>query len=330
MSKPPIGRIKRVPLRDAWLSESGEFTPWLAKTENVVILGEALELDLEVEAQERNVGPFRADILCKNTADDTWVLVENQLERTDHGHLGQLLTYASGLEAVTIVWVAERFTEEHRAALDWLNEITNDKFNFFGVEIELFQIGDSPVAPHFNVISKPNDWSKTVKGIEEGGGSPAGQLYLTFWTKLREYAENRGTFLKFARPRPYSWMNAGIGRANFIIQAQVSVREQKAWAMLVIRTASAAAYFRQLAVQKDAVESQADEKFDWWEGDGKQATIAVERTASIEDESSWPELFEWVVKKLEVIHNVFGPRVKALKLAEDSEIDAVPEVGPAP
>ena len=154
-----------MPLRDAWESESGEFTPWLAREENIQILGSALGLDLEVEAQERNVGPFRADILCKNTVDESWVLVENQLERTDHGHLGQLLTYAAGLKAVTIVWISPRFTEEHRATLDWLNEITDENFNFFGVEVQLFQIDDSPVAPHFSVISKPNDWSKTVKQI---------------------------------------------------------------------------------------------------------------------------------------------------------------------
>jgi hypothetical protein len=133
----PLGRLERADLREVWLSEAGDFTPWLAREENVALLGDAIGLELEVEAQEKDVGPFRADILCKDTATANWVLVENQLERTDHGHLGQLLTYAAGLQAVTIVWIAQRFTEEHRAALDWLNEITDDRFNFFGLEIEL-------------------------------------------------------------------------------------------------------------------------------------------------------------------------------------------------
>lgn len=124
--------------------------------------GDAIGIELELEAQEKNVGPFRADILCKDTATDNWNLIENQLEKTDHVHLGQLLTYASGLKAVTIVWIAKRFTEEHRAALDWLNEITDDRFNFFGLEVELWQIGSSAVTSEFNVVSKPNDWSKTV------------------------------------------------------------------------------------------------------------------------------------------------------------------------
>ncbi|MDE0307045.1 MAG: hypothetical protein OXI87_19515 [Albidovulum sp.] len=132
-----LGRLIRVNLRDIWTSEASEFTPWLAREENLSILGETLGIDLELEAQEKAVGPFRADILCKDIGTGAWVLVENQLERTDHGHLGQLLTYASGLEAVTIIWNSARFTEEHRSTLDWLNRITDESIRFFGLEVEL-------------------------------------------------------------------------------------------------------------------------------------------------------------------------------------------------
>ena len=111
-----------------------------AQAENLSLLGEAIAIELELEAQEKDVGPFRADILCKDTSSDDWVLIENQIERTDHTHLGQLLTYAAGLQAVTIVWVAERFTDEHRATLDWLNKRTDEQINFFGLEIELWRI----------------------------------------------------------------------------------------------------------------------------------------------------------------------------------------------
>ena len=144
---------------------------WL-DDENIGLLSETIGLELEVEAQEKHVGPFRADILCKDTVTDSWVLIENQLERTNHTHLGQLLTYAAGLDAVTVVWIAERFTEEHRAALDWLNEITAEGFSFFGLEIELWRIGDSPMAPKFNVVSHPNDWTKTVSRISRGELTP--------------------------------------------------------------------------------------------------------------------------------------------------------------
>src|SRR3989338_5471256 len=157
-----LGKLEKVDLRQIWQTEGQDFTPWLAREENLEMLGEVIGMELELEAQEKDVGPFRADILCKNTEDESLVLIENQIERTDHKHLGQLLTYAAGLQSVTIVWVAAKFTEEHRAALDWLNEITDKKFRFFGLEVELWKIGNSAAAPKFNVISKPNNWSKTV------------------------------------------------------------------------------------------------------------------------------------------------------------------------
>ncbi len=148
----PLGRLERVDLRTYWLNEASYFTPWLAQEENVALLGETIGIELEVQQQEANVGPFRADILCRNTADNSFVLVENQLERTDHMHLGQLVTYAAGLDAVTVIWIASRFTEEHRAALDWLNEITHEGFNFFGLEIELWCTGSSLAAPKDRLI----------------------------------------------------------------------------------------------------------------------------------------------------------------------------------
>lgn len=157
MGIPPFGRLEKVDLCKGWSHEAIDFTPWLAEEGNVQLLGHAIGLDLEVEATEKNVGPFSADLLCRDTLNENWVLVENQLERTDHRHLGQLLTYAAGLEAVAIVWIARRFTEEHRAAMDWLNGITEKDIRFFGVEIELWRIGDSPVAPKFNLVAKPND-----------------------------------------------------------------------------------------------------------------------------------------------------------------------------
>ena len=131
-----LGKIEQVDVREIWEKEDTEFTPWLAKQENIERLGVALGIDLVVEAEEKEVGPFRADILCKNEATEEWVLIENQLEKTDHKHLGQLLTYATGLEAVTIVWVAKDFSEEHRAALDWLNKITEEKYTFLELKLK--------------------------------------------------------------------------------------------------------------------------------------------------------------------------------------------------
>jgi RecB family endonuclease NucS len=130
-----LGRLEKVELRSFWKKEDRDFTPWLAQDENIQLLSETIGIELEVQSQEEGVGPFRADILCMDMANNHFVLIENQLEKTDHTHLGQLMTYAAGLDAVSIIWIAQKFTEEHRAALDWLNRITDSTFNFFGIEI---------------------------------------------------------------------------------------------------------------------------------------------------------------------------------------------------
>jgi hypothetical protein len=197
MTKSNLGRLEKVELRGVWTSEARDFTPWLAQEENLALLGEVLEIELELESQETNVGPFRADILCKDTATGHWVLIENQIERTDHNHLGQLLTYAAGLKAVTIVWISAQFTDEHRAALDWLNEVTNSDVNFFGLEIELWKIGDSAIAPKFNVVSKPNEWFSTISLPPTP--TETSQLQLEFWTQFHDFMKSRESPLRLQK-----------------------------------------------------------------------------------------------------------------------------------
>jgi uncharacterized protein DUF4268 len=159
-----LGRLRRVAnARDVWTSEASDFTPWLA--ENLDVLGNELGMSLTLVATEVPVGDFRLDIQAQ-TPDGAVVIVENQLERTDHGHLGQLLVYASGLEASAVVWVAPRFRDDHRRSLDWLNERTDSGVDFFGVEVSVVQIGEAgPRAPVFEVVARPNGWQKGVKEI---------------------------------------------------------------------------------------------------------------------------------------------------------------------
>ena len=137
--KPPLMRLERVDLRDYWEKEDTEFTPWLAESDNLQFLGETIGMDLELVDTEANVGLYRADVLCRDNNTDAYVLIENQLEQTDHLHLGQLMTYAAGLDTVNIIWIAQKFNDQHRAALDWLNRITFEEFHFFGIEVELWK-----------------------------------------------------------------------------------------------------------------------------------------------------------------------------------------------
>ncbi len=177
-----FGRLDEVEPREAWTHEALNFTPWLA--ENLDRLSEALGISLELEAMEVPVGRYAADILARDARDGTPVLIENQLEFSDHGHLGQILTYLTGLAAKTVVWVAPRFREEHLSALRWLNANTADKgFAFFAVRLRVVRIGASPLAPLLEVLERPNGWDRQLQEIakEAHQASPDAQRRRTFW-----------------------------------------------------------------------------------------------------------------------------------------------------
>ncbi len=310
-----LGTLHRVPLREVWNSESADFTPWLAQDENLKLLGDALGLDLTLEATEQQVGPFRADIVAKDTTDGSFVLVENQLERTDHSHLGQLLTYAAGLSTVTIVWIAERFTDEHRAALDWLNEVTAQDIGFFGLEIELWRIGNSPAAPKFNIVSQPNDWVKTVtKARSEGSLSDTQQLQLEFWTAFKEYLLEQRSPLKVLKPAAQSWTSVPLGRSNFYVEAVIRSKESVVTVQLDMYGSDAKGFFRRLLQDKARIESAIGQPLAWNDRpDRKTSAIALDRHGiDLSDRSRWPEIFVWFHAKLDLFEKTFRPIVKSL------------------
>ena len=319
MSIDKLGQLTPVALRDVWTSEASDFTPWLASEENLSILGKTLGIDLELEAQEKAVGPFRADILCKDINTGAWVLVENQLERTDHGHLGQLLTYASGLEAVTIIWISARFTEEHRSTLDWLNRITDDSIRLFGLEVELWRIGDSDVAPKFNIVSKPNDWSRSVaqakRAIDESDLSEVRIMQRDYWTAFHEVLDRLGGPISGSRkPQPKSWMSYPIGRTGMNLGTVMNRPEKRIYAQLYLATKHAKAFFHLLLEQRVEVERKFDGSLEWEELPERQdCRIAVYRDQTDpENRGDWTQQHEWLAKSLNDLHRAFAGRVKAL------------------
>jgi hypothetical protein len=324
MTVPTLGRLERVELRDIWTSEATEFTPWLALPDNLAVLGEALGIELELEAQERAVGPFRADILCKEIGTGRWVLVENQLERTDHCHLGQLLTYAAGLDAVTIVWIAARFTEEHRAALDWLNRITDEGFRFFGLEVELWRIAGSPPAPKFNMISKPNDWSQSVahaaRAIDDSDLSETQVLQRAYWAAMNPaLAAQAGPVSGNRKPQPQSWMSYSIGRSGFSLGASMVRAKNLLRADLYISSARAKVFFALLKEQQPAIEKELGYALDWEELPTKRdcRICAYLKDVDPSDQADWPRQHEWLAKRLNDLHRVFAHRVRALDGSAD-------------
>jgi hypothetical protein len=316
-----LGKLEKVDLKTIWENEAYNFTPWLAQKENLELLGDAIGIELELEAQEKNVGPFRADILCKNTSDESLILIENQLERTDHKHLGQLLTYAAGLQSVVIVWVASKFTEEHRKALDWLNDITDERFSFFGLEVELWKIGNSPAAPKFNIISQPNNWSKTVaraaKNLDSQETSETKGLQYRYWQNFISYLENSSSKLRPQAPTPKHWLTFSIGRSGFHVNALLNTVTNRIGVELVIADKDGEkSFYHLLAKYKEAIEREMGSDLEWRENPEKnRSSILLFFSADPSEEQNWASQNDWLKNTLEKFDSVFRQRIKNLNIS---------------
>ena len=311
-----IGKLKKVEIRKLWKGEASDFTPWLAKEENIELLSEEIGIELEVISEEKSVGSFRADILCKSIIDNNYVLVENQLEKTDHNHLGQLMTYAAGLEAVTIIWIAKKFTEEHRAALDWLNKITDEEIRFFGIEVEAYQIGDSVPAPMFQIVSKPNDWTKAIHHSSKRQRllTETQIINLEYWTAMKEYFETQGTKIKSQKPSPDHWTNYAIGRSEFSMDAVHNKRNKLIRVEFLIEGDKSKERFDKLR-EKYELDSYAkiDKNLIWDKlGERKSSKVYLEKDAERNEKTDWPKQFQWFLTNLEKMDTFFRAKIKAL------------------
>ena len=310
-----LGKLERLNLRAAWSHEATEFTPWLARPENLQMLAESLGLEeLELVGTEHLVGDFKLDILCSD--DEGQVIIENQLEKTNHGHLGQIITYAAGVNARKIIWIAESFRTEHVAALEFLNQHTTDALNFFAVEIELWRIGNSPLAPSFNVAVKPNNWSKAGQQTAKAAATmtPMKQLQHKFWLDWSAWLSDKNSALKTTKPRPQHWTNISIGRSGFRLSATVNSRENYVAMGLYIDHRDSKSMFAQLQKQQAPIEAALGISFSWQElPDGHACRINHIRPDSpLGDESRWPTYFAWLEDAGVRMAAEFGNRVRAL------------------
>jgi len=313
--KHPLGKLERVSLRKAWAHEATEFTPWLSKAENLDLLAEALGLnELELVRIEHPAGNFKIDILC--TSDDQKVIIENQLEKTNHSHLGQIITYAANVGARKVIWVAESFHTEHVAALEFLNQHTTDELDFFAVEIELWRIGESPMAPSFNVVVKPNDWAKAGQQSAKAAANmtPTKQRQLKFWTEWSAWLQAKGSSFKAQKPLPQHWTNIAIGRAGIHLAATLHSRDSRLGMEVYIDHANSKAMFKQLEAQKTHIESAMKVPLLWNElPDGHACRIQCVRPESpLEDETQWPAYFAWLEDMGLRMSAVFRPLVREL------------------
>lgn len=194
--------------KDVWPSEAHDFTPWLLN--NAVRLSEVLGIDLELTENEYPVGDFALDLIGRDLTNDCPLIVENQLTVTDHTHLGKVVTYSAGTDARTIVWMATRFREEHRQALDWLNQVAEGNARFFGVEIQAVRIADSPPAPLFQLRAQPNDWASLVSSTTRASvvSSGKGGFYIQFWSSFIERVrEEHPDWTNARKPSSANWLS---------------------------------------------------------------------------------------------------------------------------
>jgi len=317
VSKTEFGDIKKVEVRSIWQNEQYNFTPWLAEEENIGKLASALGVELEVEGAEVAVGPYSADILARDVGTGRFVVIENQFGRTNHDHLGKLITYGSFLDVSAVVWLAEDFTEEHQKALDWLNDHTTEDLDFYGVALELWQIDGSRPAIRFNVVSRPNAIVKQAAAAKATGPlSDARKLQLDFWTAFRERLLAKKVVSTAQTPRPQYWFDVALGRSSFVLSNIANTYENRIGLRVYMSNKIAEAALNQLLPQKDAIEKELGEKLLWNPNpDKRDKTITLYRNVDLDDREQWPEYCEWLVDRVAKFRKVFGPRIKSLKLS---------------
>lgn len=326
MAKKTLGTLERVDLRNQWSDEAHDFTRWLATEPGLSLLGDTMGLELALVGQERRVGSFRADILAQVIGEDEehYIVIENQLEETDHSHLGKLITYAAGLGAATIVWVAETFAEEHRQALDWLNENAGENLSFFGLQIDLWRIGDSVPAPQFKIVSSPNEWVRSLKAdVATAELTVTKQDQLLFWEELRTYAQSNKSTLAFRKPRPQHWYTMAVGRAGFEIRFTHNSKKNQVGCNIVISLDNAKDAFDLLKKDRELIEAEIGNQLEWKRLDSKkESRIALYHPdLAIEDPQQREKARVWLYEMAEKFYQAFFGRIRALDMPGEDDIE---------
>jgi hypothetical protein len=314
-----LARIETVPLRAVWQNER-EFTRWLH--DNVSHLAQAVGLEIELLEREVAIGPFAVDLSGQEVGSGRKVVIENQLEATDHSHMGQLLTYAASREAGVLIWIASGFRDEHRQVLDWLNQITPGDVRCFGVEIELLRIDGSRPAPHFKLVVFPNEERKASTTREVAVGE-RGSRYRDFWRGLLEKivsSDPRATTASPDRVPAQNWYGISTGRSGFPVNFVFGSKGARV--ELYVDTGDREANkhaFDALTSRRSEIEGELGESLLWDRLEHKQACrIYVERPGSIEDSpETWPELIAWGTDKMLRMQRVFRRQLKGLVITTD-------------
>lgn len=305
-----LGNLKSVSPRLKWNNEASDFTPWIAN--NIEILNSALGIELEVENIEVAAGPYSADILAKDTGTGTYVIIENQLEKTNHDHLGKAITYASVLNASLIIWIATTFTEEHQKALDWLNDHTLDEISFYGVQVELWQIDDGKPAVRFNVVSKPNQAVRQAAKNKAGEElSDSRKFQLDFWTKFKDKILKTKKVASVQTPQPYYWFNISLGKSNIHISNICNTDTNIVGVRIYIGNKIADTMLPYLESHREEIEKTIGQKLVWNPNpDNRDKIIVLHHTTNFSDDSKVEDALNWLVEYTLKLREAFIPIIK--------------------
>ena len=312
-----LGRLMKVDLREFFKDETRDFTPWLAEETNLELLGDTLGLDIELEDIEMRVGKFFADIVALDRNSNRTIIIENQLEKTNHDHLGKIITYASGKSAGIVIWICKTIQQEHRKSLDYLNDMSTEDYSFFGIEMELWKIGDSEPAPKFNIVVSPNEWSKSVQASSSSSRTLTDTKILQkeFWTGLKDFLTENNTFLRMREPRPQHWYNFGIGKSKFGIALIIDTQKSEIRCCLNLYGNDAKKNFSFIHKGKNDIENEVGSELRWREMEGSkmsQITLSQNVNGNVKDKENWEDCFVWYKDKAETFHKVFSPRIQNL------------------
>ena len=305
-----LGILKVITPRKKWNHEERDFTPWLA--ENIDELSKAVGIELEIENIEVAVGPYSADILAKDTGTGKFVVIENQLEKTNHDHIGKAITYASVLDASTIIWLATDFTEEHKKALDWLNDHTTDEISFYGVQLELWQIDDSKPALRFNIISKPNlAVRQAARSMAVDELSDKRKFQYDFWVKFRDKLANTKKIPSLHTPRPQYWFDVALGKTDIHLSNTCNTDENSVGIRVYIGNKIADTMLPYLESRKEEIEKSLGETLMWNPNpDNRDKVILLLHSTDFNKTEKVDEAITWLIEKTIKFREVFSKMIK--------------------
>lgn len=305
-----LGKLEKGDLRKVWKQDAFHFTNWLAQKDNLNILSEEIGIEISLIQAEAKIGRFTVDILAEEENTGRKIIIINQLEATNHDHFGKLITYASGFNAEIIIWIAKDVRDEQKLAIDWLNEHTDEKVNLFAIELELWKIGDSPYAPKFQIISKPNDWAKAIKKATTGSNLTDIQLLqLDFWRQFREFAQNTGTKVSLKKSYPQNWYEMSIGYSSAHLSLTFNSHSNQIGCELYIPNSKD--LFYELETFKDAIHAEVGNELEWTAlGTKKASSIKIFKNGNITETEKWNNYFAWFVEKADLFQQVFSKYIK--------------------